>query len=167
METLFDAPGNHLCGVALDPANNRIYWANFSTDEIRRGNLDGSGASTLFTDPAEAPRAGWRSTPRAAGSTGPTSSQTRSGSGTWTARCRLDPVRPRRHRSTAEPNPIGVAVDPAAGKVYWTDLGGGRVRVGNLNGTGASTLFGDESSPGGLAIDPGANEIYWGNFGAA
>ena len=66
-------------------------------------------------------RAGWRSTRRAGRSTGPTSSPTRSRSGIWTARA---PPRtcsaPRR-----EDNPLGVAINPAAGKIYWTDLGSG------------------------------------------
>src|SRR5215475_12103459 len=52
-QTLFDDGFVNVCGVAVDPANNKIYWANFSTQEIRVGNLDGTGlASTLFTDPA-------------------------------------------------------------------------------------------------------------------
>ena len=70
--------------------HGKIYWANFSADTIRVGNLDGVGARpwTLFTRARgrRAARAGWRSTPRPARSTGPTSSPTRSGSGTWTAR---------------------------------------------------------------------------------
>ena len=42
----------NVCGVAVDPANDKIYWANFSTQEIRVGNLDGTGTPlTLFTDP--------------------------------------------------------------------------------------------------------------------
>jgi DNA-binding beta-propeller fold protein YncE len=57
-------------------------------------------------------------------------------------------------------NSIGVAVDPAAGKVYWTDLGTSLVRSGNLNGTGASTLF-NSPSPAGPAVDPTTNKIYW------
>ena len=30
--TLFAAPGNRLCGVAVDPVARKIYWANFLTN---------------------------------------------------------------------------------------------------------------------------------------
>ena len=86
--------GSAPSGVAVDPANNKIYWTNQFSDEVRAGNLDGSGtAQTLFS---------------------------------------------------GEDNPIGVAADPAAGKIYWTDLNSGTVRVGPLGGStvgAAQTLF--------------------------
>jgi uncharacterized protein (DUF2147 family) len=171
VQTLFDAPDNHLCGVAVDPANNKIYWANFSSDEIRVGNLQGTSTSTLFRDPAGSAPSGVAIDP-AAGKiywTNQFTDQVRvgnlDGSGTASTLFGRDAAVP-----TVERNPIGVAINPAAGKIYWTDLGSccsgpGQVRVGNLDGTGASTLFGDELSPGGLAIDPGANKIYWATFG--
>jgi hypothetical protein len=171
VETLFDAPGNNLCGVAVDPANNKIYWANFSTNEIRVGNLQGTSASTLFTDPSGSAPSGVAIDPTAGKIywTNQFTDQVRvgnlNGSGTPSTLFGRDAAVP-----TVERNPIGVAINPAAGKIYWTDLGSccsgpGQVRVGNLDGTGASTLFGDEVSPGGLAIDPGANKIYWATFG--
>jgi DNA-binding beta-propeller fold protein YncE len=60
-----------------------------------------------------------------------------------------------------------VAIDPAAGKIYWTNQFSDEVRVGNLDGTGtgAATLFGGEGAPGGLTIDRAANKVYWANFG--
>ena len=89
------------------------YSSNQFSDEVRAGNLDGSGAAqTLFS---------------------------------------------------AEDNPIGVAVDPAAGKIYWTDLNAGAVRVGPLGGStvgAAQTLF-NSPTPSGPAIDPTTNKIYW------
>jgi PKD domain len=60
-----------------------------------------------------------------------------------------------------------MAIDPVAGKIYWANLGGGTIRVGNLDGSGpAATLFSGESSPVGVAIDPVAGKIYWGGFGS-
>jgi DNA-binding beta-propeller fold protein YncE len=68
-------------------------------------------------------------------------------------------------------NPSGVAIDPAANKIYWGDTINA-VRVGNLDGSGAPTnLFtepdlggGIEGQPLGVAIDPAANRIYWTDF---
>ncbi len=63
--------------------------------------------------------------------------------------------------------PLGVAIDPAAGKIYWADFGAGTIRVANLNGTGSpSTLFTGEITPYGLAIDPAAGKIYWADYNA-
>jgi DNA-binding beta-propeller fold protein YncE len=61
-----------------------------------------------------------------------------------------------------ETGPSGVAIDPAANKIYWGDFDG-TVRVGNLDGTGsAATLFGSQpGNPSGVAIDPARNKIYW------
>src|SRR5262249_31987241 len=61
--------------------------------------------------------------------------------------------------------PTGVAVDPAAGKIYWVDNGSGEIRVANLNGSGSpATLYTDTATaddPLGVAIDPAAGKIYW------
>jgi Low-density lipoprotein receptor repeat class B len=60
--------------------------------------------------------------------------------------------------------PSGVAIDSAAGKIYWTDYANsGPVRSGNLAGGGAADVFTGESSTVGLAIDPRAGKLYWGN----
>ena len=49
-QTLFDDPGRP-CGIAANPAAGKIYWASWNTGEIWVANLDGTGASTLFTAP--------------------------------------------------------------------------------------------------------------------
>ena len=60
--------------------------------------------------------------------------------------------------------PLGVAVDPAANRIYWTDFSPYLVRAGNLDGSGsATTLFPDAgSNPRGVAIDPAGGKIYLG-----
>lgn len=62
---------------------------------------------------------------------------------------------------TGESSPEGVAIDAAAGKIYWADTTTGAIRVANLDGTGATDLYTGESSPSGVAIDPAAGLIYW------
>src|ERR1700729_3172043 len=59
-----------------------------------------------------------------------------------------------------ETNPQGVAIDSAAGKIYWADASGA-IRVANLDGTGARNLYTGENTPSGVAIDPAAGLIYW------
>lgn len=53
-----------------------------------------------------------------------------------------------------ERSPEGVAIDPAAGTIYWADTTAGTIRVANLDGTGARDLYTGESQPSGVAIDP-------------
>ena len=61
--------------------------------------------------------------------------------------------------------PCGVALNPAAGKAYWANWDSGEIRVGNLDGTSANTLFDDGFvNVCGVAVDPANNKIYWANF---
>ncbi len=62
---------------------------------------------------------------------------------------------------TGESSPEGVAIDLAAGKIYWADATSGAIRVANLDGTGARDLYTGESTPSGVAINPSAGLIYW------
>jgi hypothetical protein len=56
----------------------------------------------------------------------------------------------------SESFPEGVAIDPAAGKIYWAEEGSGAIRVGNLNGSGPpqnlGTNYGGENTPQFLAL---------------
>src|SRR6476469_5261780 len=64
----------------------------------------------------------------------------------------------------SEGGPCGVAIDPAADKIYWANFSSGTIRVGNQDGSGsAATLFGSEGGPSGVAINPASNKIYWTN----
>ena len=62
---------------------------------------------------------------------------------------------------TPESSPEGIAIDPAAGKIYWADTTSGAIRVANLDGSGAQNLYTSQSRPSGVAIDPAAGRIYW------
>ncbi|HEY2654694.1 MAG TPA: hypothetical protein VGI55_02825 [Solirubrobacteraceae bacterium] len=56
---------------------------------------------------------------------------------------------------TGESSPDGVAIDPAAGTIYWADTTAGTIRVANLDGTGARTLYtGESHRPGSRSIRP-------------
>ena len=66
------------------------------------------------------------------------------------------------------PNQIaGVAMDAAAGRVYWANAGSGKISYANLDGSGGG---GDLNTSGatvggvrGLTIDPHSARLYWGN----
>lgn len=79
----------------------------------------------------------------------------------------LDGSGPQSSLISGESAPCGVAIDPAAGKIYWTNFNFGGVRVANLDGSGAASLFPSEISFQlcGVAINPAANKIYWADFG--
>jgi len=101
----------------------KLYWSNTSTDTIQRSNLDGSALETVVA--------------------GVTS--------------------------------FGIALDPAAGKLYWTDLGDPNtlgdesIRRSNLDGSGIEILLGaidGVRDPVSIAVDPAAGWMYWTDAGA-
>jgi DNA-binding beta-propeller fold protein YncE len=145
--------------VAIDPAANKIYWAD-AVNEIRVGNLDGSGSpSGLFVEPEccggiDAVPLGVAIDPAAGRLYWANSGQLTIRGGN------IDDSGSAETLFGCDPNPKGVAIDPAAGKIYWSGCG---IQVANLDGSGApSTLFNEAGQ--GVAVDPAAGKIYWGNF---
>jgi len=67
------------------------------------------------------------------------------------------------HPETVAPAsaPTGIALRPAAGKLYWTDTWTGEVRSANLDGSEAKTLIPKLQAPGGIAIDEADGKLYW------
>jgi DNA-binding beta-propeller fold protein YncE len=62
--------------------------------------------------------------------------------------------------------PRGVAIDSAAGRIYWANQGDNRIRGAPLAGGTVDSLYGPGQVvglPGGVAIDPAAGQIYWTN----
>lgn len=66
------------------------------------------------------------------------------------------------------PRPIGLALDPFADKLYWTETTGGAVGIHrmNLDGTNQEALVtaaggADVQDPQGIAVDPLGGRIYW------
>jgi PQQ-like domain len=144
-------------GVAIDAAAGKIYWAETTTGTIRVGNLDGTGARDLYTGENQAsgvaidPSAGLIYWADAVSRTG-------------TIRvANLDGTGQPRTLFANESYPVGVTIDPADGKIYWGSYDTFVIRVGNLNGTGATDLFTGENYPTQLAVDPAAGKIYWTN----
>ena len=66
-------------------------------------------------------------------------------------------------------HPEGLAIDSAAGRIYWANRDGAEysIRFANLDGSGGGVLNtapAPVAEPHGLAIDPALGRIYWANF---
>ena len=59
--------------------------------------------------------------------------------------------------------PLGLAVDPAGGKVYWADTFNNGIYKMNLDGSNQELFhfLGDVSEPGAVALDLVSQEVYW------
>ena len=58
--------------------------------------------------------------------------------------------------------PCGIALDSAAGKMYWTDAGTDKIQRANLDGSGVEDLITSGlRSPYGIALDLAAGKMYW------
>jgi DNA-binding beta-propeller fold protein YncE len=67
--------------------------------------------------------------------------------------------------------PIGIALDPAAGRVYWANFGGGLLgapisSISLAGGAGADLPVGEANAtaPNGVAIDPTTKTLYYASF---
>ena len=63
--------------------------------------------------------------------------------------------------------PMGLAIDPVEGRIYWANYGDSTIRGAPLTAGGnVDELYGPAdgvSDPFGVAIDPAARQIYWTN----
>ncbi len=57
-----------------------------------------------------------------------------------------------------------VALDPVAGKVYWTDTWPAGINRVNLDGSAPEQVL-PEASPNGIAVDAVDGKVYWNQFG--
>lgn len=158
-QTLFDDAGRP-CGIALNPTNRKIYWANWAGGEIRVANLNGTGTpSTLFAAPGD----------RLCGVAVDPVARKIYWANFSTNEIQVANLNGNRAVTLfAEPAgsaPSGVTIDPANNRIYWTNQFSDEVRAGNLDGSGiAQTLFAGENNPIGVAADPVAGKIYWTNL---
>ena len=57
--------------------------------------------------------------------------------------------------------PGSIALDMAAGKMYWTNDGAGRIRRANLDGSNIENVAVGLADPVGIALDLDAGYLYW------
>jgi len=171
---VFSAPGalvDEPYGVVVDPATRMIYWANDGSGAGNNGSiawakLDGSVGGLLNTsgatlvdpykiglDPVNG-RVYWGNNPSGEDISIGYASVNNTGGGTLSL-------------SKAPENAWGFAVDPTAGRLYWsegnldrfayTGLLGGDVNILDTSGAIIDSSYG-------FAIDPTLNKIYWPNY---
>lgn len=138
-------------GVAVDITGDRIYWVQQS-GLIRRANLDGSGVQNLLM---------------AGGSPHSIALDLLRGQVYWTEtsgnRIRRADLDGGNVQMVVSGGVDGLTVDPAGGKVYFTQ--GSQIRRAHLDGSANELLF-TLSTPHGLALDVPNGKIYWTDFGS-
>lgn len=168
--------------IAIDPAANKIYWANWGQNAIRVGNLDGTGMpESLYTGEegvqglAIDPVAGkiyWSTHYAAVRNNGVPDPRGMIRVGN------LDGSGTPKTLYRGELGPNGLTIDPAVGKLYWTSgtSGYSSIKVANSDGTGKVKELYVYSNPGqvgpkptdrtfvGEAIDIRSGKIYFTNW---
>jgi sugar lactone lactonase YvrE len=131
--------------VAVDVNNGKIYWTNHKARKIQRANLDGTNVEDLVELP-KVPKGIALDVKE--GKIYLTETHFNTGAGII-LRLNLDGTEPQtvlkpaniQLEKTRLSGPLGIAVDPYGGKIYWTDLNPGRIHRANLNGTDAEDFL--------------------------
>ena len=155
-------PVDARAGIGLDPAANRIYWADFFANKISFANLDGSGGGDVRTGQATIDGPYGLAVDPAAGKI-----YWSNYSGDEISYAGLDGsgggnIDTGQADVTA---PHGVALDPAVGKIYWSN-GDDKISFASLDGSGGrdvSTTFANVDFPLGVALDSATQRLYWAN----
>ncbi len=144
-------------GLAIDPVDGKLYWSDAGSvpRTIQRANLDGSNVETLVSFPTVPETLNEIALDLVNGKIYYTNSL-----GGTVFRANLDGTN-QETIASGVPDPVGIAVDPIGGHVYWT--GGNETSRANLDGTGATVIlsFGARD----LAIDQATGKLYIGGDG--
>ena len=149
----------------------KIYWVDYNDRYIRRANLDGSRVEDVLTN-LDAPADITVATPPIDQVTATDVPQLY-----WVDEeaqkiqrtIAADDAQVVDDLTTSEQRlkmPGSIALDPLAGKMYWTDDGtegepDGAIRRANLDGSGVENLFSGLADPVGIALDLEGNRLYW------
>lgn len=132
-----------LTSVAIDPQVGKIYWTESGFEKIRRANLDGSNIENLITE----------------GFNGLVDLDLDLDQGKmyWLEafeiwRADLDGTDIEKLVGGLDV-PTGIALDPASGKMFWADLGTGKIQRADLDGSNIEDLVVGLASPFRIALD--------------
>ena len=166
-------------GIALDMTGGKLYWTDRSNPDhkdptsrnsIQRMNLDGTNIETLVTGGPSVKEA--------------IALDLLGGKMYWAVwsevneenkiqRANLDGSNIEdlvtglfvRNPAT-HTGPRGIALDLPAGKMYWTDCGGGKIQRANLNGTNIEDIITGLYCPTYIALDSNGGKLYWPDWDA-
>jgi predicted outer membrane repeat protein len=145
------------CDPFLASGSAKMYWADRDTGKVQRADLDGSNVEDLVTGLVE-----------------PTDTTIDATSGKlyWSERisdkirrANLDGTDVEDVIASGQESPLGLQVDPSAGKIYWLD-GTVRIRRADLDGSNIETLISGLNFVTGLALDVGGGKMYYANQNA-
>ena len=151
-----DLPGS----LAIDPVFQKLYWTDSSAHAVKRANLDGTGIVTLLS-------AGLTSPAGIAIDVAQGRLFVSDDEGNLIVAANLDGSSPTTIHSAATglDTPVGLAVDTANHKLYWTQASSRApvVRRSNYDGTGVETVATNAGNglPWAIAYDPVNRYIYW------
>ena len=130
-------------GLALDDGAQKIYWTDMDTHKVQRANLDGSDVEDLVVVP--------NSWPQGIALDVPGGRMYWVAFDGWLRSAQLDGSFAVQHFYTG--SAIGLALDAASGKVYWTNSADGEIRRANLDGSDQEVLVStDIDTPWGIAL---------------
>ncbi len=149
-------------GISVDAFGGKIYWTEFSSNRIRRANLDGTNIEDLITTGLS----------HVNGITLDLAAQKMY----WTdqgfpfgtiERANLDGSDRETLINTVLVAPMEIALDPAGGKLYWCDLGTDVVHRANMDGSDIENIVTSTfGTPVGIAIDPLTDRVFWSDSGS-
>jgi hypothetical protein len=158
-QIVLDDFGAQPLGIALDVAGGKMYWTD--SEGVKRASLDGTQEELLSKEPARGFIALDLATRRMYWADYKSGDIKTAG---------MAPGAPVTNLITKQTSAFGIAVDPAADKIYWLDLNlekrkneTDEIRRANLDGSGVQTLVERPGAgfEGGLAIEPAAGKLYW------
>lgn len=125
--------------IALDLVHDKMYWTDEDAHAIRRANLDGSNVETLL------------------GNDNDDDNDDNDNDDNDNDNNDNDNDNDDNDNDDLE-EPRGIALDVAAGKIYWADKEAARIQRANLDGSGLETLLSEDDGlnyPFSLALDLG------------
>ena len=171
-------------GIVVDVEAGHLYWTNMGNfkandGSIERSDLDGTNVTTIVSDGEHLPRSNCSSTRQTASSTGRIAKACGSCGAIWMARISKPSWTPARATHVLAPDAtkwcVGIAVDAAGGKFYWTQKGNdnagqGRIFRANMeipqgqtpgNRADVELLYDNLPEPIDLDLDLANRMMYW------
>jgi len=161
VEDLVTTMVDGVAGIAIDGVAKKMYWVDYSSKSIKRANLElkngeaphsRSDVEEIVTADLENPLF--------------ITLDLKSKKMYWTDREKIQ-------RADLDGSSIetlvegraslrGIALDVAAGKMYWADSTARKIQRSNLDGTGVEDLVVDgQDGPSGVTLDLKKGKIYW------